>query len=1328
MNAFKKKKYSRLIIVPIMVILIALVLLLPTVKNLSTIILFTSENYRIDGNPSNSHIVGNDHYYFYEYGNPVDLEVRPLEVVGNIYSNESSGGSPTGDEYRIGGTTGIAMDYQEGSRLIDPITFRGNLYGNFSGNQYFKMRFTKFSNNFQTVTANIRFLILPRMEPYFPDQFLLNQSVPTGTSLIPSGGFGNLSISITSGSIPPGLSLNSQTGQITGIPTSTGLYNVTFTLSDEIGNSNDITLGFNVIESASPLTISPNQYSITGFEDETPISIGLSPTGGVPPYTYTLENGTFPNGIRLYSEQEEISGTATSPGIKNVTIKLEDSYGSELLVPIEFTIGSNFAIGFMTIDGLAKYNLYSGVQYTNYIIPTYGPGNRTISISSGTLNLPSGFDVAANTSELFAGGSISGRTNQKGLFTSNLSVRSGTLSHISNITLEFLNSPSVAVTDSYQIDEDNTLNISTSGLLQNDENIDQDTQTALLESDVPTGHSLTLNTDGSFSYTPSSNFNGPISFTYKVNDGYDDSNTETVFLSVNPINDLPVATPQSVSTNEDTNLPITLSGTDPVEGDAIVSYKVTTLPTRGILKQGGSNLSVNSVVTNPSILYSPNLNDNGSDSFAFTVNDGGTENQESELATISITINPINDPPQATPQVAPVQIVTNEDTPTPITLSGLDPVENSPIVSYKITTYPQKGVLRQGGVTINEGEELTSPDLSYEPSTNQNGLDSFSFSVNDGGTENSESQPAAVEIFIMPVNDPPLATPVTVTTDEERDIGITPSGTDPVEGSSITTYKVITIPTKGILTQGSSVISPGTEVNLPLGLIYSPNQNENGSDNFTFSVNDGSPVNGESSSATISIVISPINDPPVATPSHKSTNEDTPIPITLSGTDPIENSPIESYKITTLPTKGSLIQSGRTIILDQVITTADVTYSPSQNENGNDSFEFTVNDGGFESAESNPAEITISITAVDDAPIANSQQVSLDEDTSLQITLSGADPADGEPITRYTVRSLPSKGVLAQGLSNIVIGTQLTNPDIQYYPSLNENGTDSFTFSVYEGSLESSPSGISITINPINDEPVAIEQRIPAGITTQEDTLAPITLTVTDVDNTSQEIIYIITQAPFSGTITGSFPNISYMPNQDFSGEDYFNFKGFDGSDDSNIARVDVLVSINNNIPRASTGLVETNSNDSIIIDAATIAQDADPTDILTFEAPLQSPMSVQGGTLSLSPDRTTITLTPTLGFLGRDRFSIFVNDNRGGRSSPITPTINIYSRADFNRSSTNPNQRQQGIDIQDAVELIRYIKNITNPTAFEERADINTDQSLNLNDIITILSEILSR
>src|SRR5205823_2620035 len=148
----------------------------------------------------------------------------------------------------------------------------------------------------------------------------------------------------------------------------------------------------------------------------------------------------------------------------------------------------------------------------------------------------------------------------------------------------------------------------------------------------PANGSVTLNVNGSFGYSPIANFNGTDSFTYKANDGALDSNVATVTLTVTAVNDAPLASADSYTTNEDTPLTVPAAGIlandSDIDGD-LLSAVVVSGPTNGSL-----TLNVNGSFT-----YTANSNFNGTDSFTYQANDG-TSN--SNVATVTLTITAVN--------------------------------------------------------------------------------------------------------------------------------------------------------------------------------------------------------------------------------------------------------------------------------------------------------------------------------------------------------------------------------------------------------------------------------------------------------------------------------------------------------------------------------------------------------------------------------------------------------------------------------------------------------------------------------------------------------------
>jgi hypothetical protein len=177
-------------------------------------------------------------------------------------------------------------------------------------------------------------------------------------------------------------------------------------------------------------------------------------------------------------------------------------------------------------------------------------------------------------------------------------------------------------------------------------------------------------------------------------------------------------------------------------------------------------------------------------------------------------------------------------------------------------------------------------------------------------------------------------------------------------------------------------------------------------------------------------------------------------------------------------------------------------------------------------------------SAADTPPIADSQSVTTAEDTSVAITLATSD-AEGDELI-YMVLSPPGRGALTGRA-----------PYLTYTPNPNESGTDSFTFQVNDGSLNSAVATVSIAITPVNDAPVANSQLVAA----EE---APVTITLSGSDIEGAALTFMVLSGPTNGNLSGTAPNLTYTPNPNESGTDSFTFQVNDGSLNSAAATVSI--------------------------------------------------------------------------------------------------------------------------------------------------------------------------
>ena len=331
----------------------------------------------------------------------------------------------------------------------------------------------------------------------------------------------------------------------------------------------------------------------------------------------------------------------------------------------------------------------------------------------------------------------------------------------------------------------------------------------------PSNGSLTLSANGSFTYTPAAEYSGTDTFVYKLTDAQGLSDTATVSITVNAVNDAPVANPDAKTTPEDTAVSGQVTSSD-VDG-AAPTYTVAT---------GASNGSV-VMAADGSYTYTPNANYNGPDSFTYTVDDyrGGTDTE-----TVSITVTPVNDAPVANPDAK----TTPEDTAVSGTVTSSDIDGGAP--SYAVATGASNG-----SVTMDANGNYT-----YTPNANYNGPDSFTYTVSDGeGGSDTET----VSITVTPVNDPPVAGDDSFTTNEDTNLMGSVAGNDSDVDMNVLTFTLLAGPAHGTVAMAPN----GT-------FVYDPAANYFGPDSFTYTVSDGQ---GGSDTATVSITVTSVNDAPV---------------------------------------------------------------------------------------------------------------------------------------------------------------------------------------------------------------------------------------------------------------------------------------------------------------------------------------------------------------------------------------------------------------------------------------------------------------------------------
>jgi VCBS repeat-containing protein len=393
---------------------------------------------------------------------------------------------------------------------------------------------------------------------------------------------------------------------------------------------------------------------------------------------------------------------------------------------------------------------------------------------------------------------------------------------------------------------------------------------------------------------------------------------------------------------------------------------------------------------------------------------------------------------------------------------------------------------------------------------------------------------------------------------------------------------------------------------------------------------------GYASTGTYSVRVSVVvtNQPPTSADGTASVAEDTVLKATLPpATDP--NGDAVTYAKASDPTSGSVT----------VDPSGAFTYRPPADFNGTVSFGFTVSDGR---GGSNRYTQAVTVTAVNDAPVSAAGNGTVTEDSVLTGNLPPATDVDGDVVT-YSKASDPSKGTLVVNANGSYI----------YTPTANYSGPDSLTYTVSDGQGGANTYTVNLTVNPVNDAPVAVA----GSRSATEDTVATGTLTATDVD--SNALTYSVVTQPVKGTVTlGANGAYTYTPGKDVNGSDSFTFRASDGALSSNTATVSVSIAAVNDAPFVVSPLPDQSTLAGSVF-AYTFPgnafTDVDST-VLTYSA------SIAGGTalpawLSFNPATRTFTGTPGASNAGSIDIRVTASDGSLSVGDVFTITVTDGTR-----------------------------------------------------------------
>ncbi|MCB1790961.1 MAG: retention module-containing protein, partial [Gammaproteobacteria bacterium] len=319
-----------------------------------------------------------------------------------------------------------------------------------------------------------------------------------------------------------------------------------------------------------------------------------------------------------------------------------------------------------------------------------------------------------------------------------------------------VNDAPVAIDDNFAVNEDAVLN----GTVATNDTLSPDGGNVFALATNPANGVVVMNADGSFTYTPAADYNGPDSFTYTLTDVDGDVSTATVNLTVDPTNDVPVAIDDSFNVNEDAVLNGTVATNDTLSPDGGNVFALATNATNGVVVMNADG----------SFTYTPAADYNGPDSFTYTLTDA---DGDVSTATVNLTVDPTND--------------------VPVAVNDSFAIDEDGVLNA--TVAPNDVMSADGGNTFaltanaTNGNVVMNPDgtFSYVPAPDFNGIDTFTYSITD---VDGDVSVATATINVTAVDDAPVVMPLVDYVSEEGLFGgledSNPVGVDTTDASRIT--------------------------------------------------------------------------------------------------------------------------------------------------------------------------------------------------------------------------------------------------------------------------------------------------------------------------------------------------------------------------------------------------------------------------------------------------------------------------------------------------------------------------------------------------------------
>ncbi|MGX9995533.1 tandem-95 repeat protein [Vibrio sp. JZG120] len=792
----------------------------------------------------------------------------------------------------------------------------------------------------------------------------------------------------------------------------------------------------------------------------------------------------------------------------------------------------------------------------------------------------------------------------------------GVINGTANLDIKPVNDAPIATNDAIQTDEDSQVVID---VLANDSDIEGD-DLSITSASVSEKQGIVEIVDGKLVFTPAEYFNGNATISYTISDGELEDEAQ-VSVTVNSVNDAPIALNDATITEEDTSVTIDVLPNDTdIDGDTLSIESASVPSDQGTVE-----------IIDGKLVFTPAENFNGDAEITYTVTDGSLTDE----ATVKVTVNEVNDTPVIESSIAD-QTLAEDFTPYTIDLNtAFSDVDNADgELTFSVSGNSNIQVAIVNGIA------------TFTPTADWNGSETLTFTATD---PSGESVSQTVNFTVSPVADI-VADKATVVEDTPTIIKVL--GNDTFKGDN----KVVSLDTNNGPANGTvSVNSDGS-------VTYTPNDNYHGTDSFTYIVTSG----GVSESTTVNVDVTPVNDAPVAKDDTAVTDEDTPVTIDVLPNDTDVDGDTLSIQSASVPETQGTVE-----IID-----GKLVFTPAENFHGDAEITYTVTDGSL----ADQATVKVTVNAVNDTPVVESSiadqtlaedftpyTIDLntafsDVDGDLTFSVSGnsnvnvsiengiatisptadwngseelmftaIDPSGESASQTVNFTVAPVEDIVAdkatvvedtatiikvldndtfEGDDKVVSldtnngpanGTVSVNPDgsVTYTPNDNYHGTDSFTYIVTSGGVSESTT-VNVDVTPVNDAPVAKDDTA----VTDEDT--PVTIDVlpndTDVDGDTLSI-QSASVPETQGTVEIIDGKLVFTPAENFHGDAEITYTITDGVL-TDQAKVTVTVNPVNDAPTIKVDAVESITEDAVSTDtvvATLTVRDTDtPEDELT--------------------------------------------------------------------------------------------------------------------------------